>query len=78
MGDDTSTTVSQQRPEAVTPKKRFIGKAKAEALRRQALLQKEKQHGLGIEDSVVALKGAHPVPFTQPNRQGQRREAAES
>ena len=40
-----------------TPKKRFIGKAKAEALRRKA---SENQAGGNIEDGVITLKGALP------------------
>jgi len=59
MGDDSTMMASQpQLQTSAAPKKRFIGKAKAEALRRQALLQKETQDGIGIEDGVVALKGA--------------------
>jgi hypothetical protein len=57
MGE-SAMTAAQEQPATAAPKKRFIGKAKAEALRRQALLQKEKKEGISIEDGVVALKGA--------------------
>lgn len=40
-----------------TPKKRFIGKAKAEALRKKAF---ENQSGGNIEDGIINLKGATP------------------
>jgi hypothetical protein len=63
MGDESAMTAAQQQqPATAAPKKRFIGKAKAEALRRQALLQKEKKEGVSIEDGIVALKGS-PVSF---------------
>lgn len=42
---------------STTPKKRFIGKAKAEALRKKA---SESQSNGNIEDGVIALKGAFP------------------
>ena len=40
------------------PKKRFIGKARAEALRRKQL---ENQSGPNIEDGVISLKGIFDV-----------------
>jgi hypothetical protein len=43
-----------------TPKKRFIGKAKAEALRKKAV---EIQSGGNIEDGVITLKGEFPRQF---------------
>ena len=39
---------------STTPKKRFIGKARAEALRRK---NAEQQSGPNIEDGVISLKG---------------------
>jgi hypothetical protein len=42
---------------STTPKKRFIGKAKAEALRKRA---SEHQSGGNIEDGVIVLKGVLP------------------
>jgi hypothetical protein len=39
---------------SAAPKKRFIGKARAEALRRK---NAEQQSGPNIEDGVISLKG---------------------
>jgi len=39
---------------SATPKKRFIGKARAEALRRK---NAEQQSGPNIEDGVISLNG---------------------
>ena len=52
-------TTSEDSPArlSTTPKKRFIGKAKAEALRKKA---SENQAGGNIEDGVITLKGAFP------------------
>lgn len=78
MDDANAMTVSQQQPATAPPKKRFIGKAKAEALRRQALLQKEKQDGISsIEDGVVALKGCAPSCVLFADQQRHHREVAE-
>ena len=39
---------------AAMPKKRFIGKARADALRRK---NAEQQSGVNIEDGVISVKG---------------------
>jgi len=39
---------------SATPKKRFIGKARAEALRRK---NAEQESGPNIEDGLISLKG---------------------
>lgn len=75
MGDDSAMTAARQgQPATTAPKKRFIGKAKAEALRRQALLQKEKKDGISIEDGVVALKGPPFSLWPDSDYQGHHRE----
>jgi hypothetical protein len=43
------------------PKKRFIGKARAEALRRKAA---EQNSGPSIEDAVITARGIGQVPET--------------
>jgi len=77
MGEETEMTASQHQQQATAPpKKRFIGKAKAEALRRQTLLQKERQDGISIEDGVLALKGTPILQFRLvADHQGHLREA---
>lgn len=59
-----------------TPKKRFIGKAKAEALRKRA---SENQSGGNIEDGVIALKGTLPRRYlkTFTDFEGQPQEVGE-
>lgn len=51
--DESTTKLS------VTPKKKFIGKARAEALRRRA----SGQQPPNIEDGQVALKGKYALSF---------------
>jgi hypothetical protein len=78
MGDESAITAARQEQLATTaPKKRFIGKAKAEALRRQALLQKDKKDGISIEDGVVALKGPPFFLWPDSDCQGHHREEEE-
>ena len=57
LGSDMTTSEDGPARLSTTPKKRFIGKAKAEALRKKA---SENQAGGNIEDGVITLKGAFP------------------
>ena len=60
-----TTSEDAQTPATVTPKKRFIGKARAEALRKKAT---EQQSGPNIEDGVIATRGTCPnsIPVLIP------------
>jgi hypothetical protein len=52
-----TTSEDAQAPTTVIPKKRFIGKARAETLRKKA---SEQQSGPNIEDGVIATRGTCP------------------
>ena len=78
MGDEsTMTAPPPQQPGTAVPKKRFIGKAKAEALRRQAVLQNERIEGGSIEDGVVARRGDPFLFGLFSDQQGRHRKVAE-
>ena len=55
---------------ATGPKKRFIGKARAEALRRKAA---EQSSGPNIEDGVIATRGPSQIMANAHDRDGTAR-----
>ena len=54
------TTFTEASLPLATPKKRFIGKARAEAIRKKA---SENQSGPNIEDGMIATKGTTFAAF---------------